>query len=353
MTRRFVRLAFLWPALVVAVMCASELVSGQAPAAKEIPRTPWGHPDLQGIWSPGSYLTPLERPLKLTGREFHTDAEVAELEKEAAQNPGRDGRVERGTEEDVEGAYNRVFSEDFGTEVIRTRRTSLIVDPPDGRMPALTPEGEKRRAAVAYRLNDIGRNSQVHYNLSWIGRRSDNPEDRLPIERCLGVTAPFIRGTSGTLSRIVQAPDAVTFYYEDGHHGSAYRTVPVDGRPHLAPHVRQWLGDSRGRWEGDTLVVDTTNFTDRTTFNGSRENLHLVERYTRTAPDLVMYRVTVEDPATWVRPWTVELPLTKRDNKRNQIYEALCHEGNYAMTTMLAGARMLERSAAAKSRKRR
>ena len=141
------------------------------------------------------------------------------------------------------------------------------------------------------------------------------------------------------LSRIVQAPEALTIYYEDGHRGGAFRTVYLDGRPHLPQQIRQWLGDSVGHWEGDTLVVDTTNFTAKTDFQGSRENLHLVERFKRVASDLIMYEVTIEDPTVWTQPWTVEIPLTEIDNKANQIFEAACHEGNYAMTSILAGAR--------------
>ena len=165
------------------------------------------------------------------------------------------------------------------------------------------------------------------------------------IERCLGVTMPCIGGLCG-FSRIVQSPGWVGIYYEQGHGGGAYRSIPLDGRPHLPSHIRQWLGDSVGRWEGDTLVVDTTNFTDRTDFLGSRENLHLVERFTRIGPDLMQYRITVDDPTIWTQPWTIELAPTLQDNRQNLIFEAACHEGNYALTTMLAGARLEEAAAA-------
>ena len=174
------------------------------------------------------------------------------------------------------------------------------------------------------------------------GSYADNPEDRAP-DRCMGITIPFVRGTSGTYSRFVQSPESMAVYHEDGHRGGGYRTIYMDGRPHLPAHIRQWLGHSIGRWDGDTLVVDTTNFSAGTSFYGASENLHLVERYTRAAPDLVMYEVTVEDKTVWGdTTWTAEIPLTLVDNKSNQIYEAACHEGNYAMVSILAGARNLE-----------
>ena len=140
-------------------------------------------------------------------------------------------------------------------------------------------------------------------------------------------------------------------YYEDGHHGGAYRTIPLDGSPHLTPQVRQWLGDARGRWEGDTLVVDTTNFSDQTNYHGSKENLHLVERFTRVGDDEIIYRATIEDPTTFTRPWTIEVPLTKGDERKNQIFESACYEGNYALVSILAGARVKEKEAAATKRR--
>jgi hypothetical protein len=200
------------------------------------------------------------------------------------------------------------------------------VDPPDGKIPYT----ETGRAAAAAARTKMATEA------------ADNPEDRRDLDRCRGVSLPFISGTSGTFSRVVQTPDSIMLYHEDGHIGGAYRTVHMDGRPHLPTHVRQWLGDSIGRWEGDTLVVDTTNFTDQTSFNGSGEGLHVVERFIPVSTDLLMYEVTVSDPVAWSRPWTVELPLERIDNQENQIFEAACHEGNYAMTSILAGARVIE-----------
>ena len=302
--------------------------AGQAPAdgadAFTPPRTPWGDADLQGIWSPGYILTPLERPDEFAGQEYLTDEDVAALEERASVRR-RDVRAETGSVEDVEGAYNEAFT-GRGKEVIRTRRTSLIVDPPDGKIP-FTPQGQAVVAATRTKMQS---------------ELADGPEDRRDLDRCRGVSIPFISGTSGTYSRIVQTPGSITLYHEDGHIGGGYRTVSMDGRPHLPDHIRQWLGDSIGHWDGDTLVVDTTNFTGLTSFNGSGDQLHLVERFTPVSADLIMYEATVADPAAWTRGWTIELPLQRIDNTQNQIFEAACHEGNYAMTSILAGARVLE-----------
>ena len=318
-----------------------------SPEGWEVPRTPWGAPDLQGIWDSKS-TTPLERPAELADREFLSDEEIAAVEaaRERRAREGRDVRAERGTEADVEGAYNNIFSTFVGVDYSRTRRSSLIMDPTSGRQPPRTALGAERQAAVrAARVRPP--RPDLPYPVD-IGRSYDNPEDVRLIERCLGVTLPCIGGLCG-FSRIVQGPGWVGIYYEQGHGGGAYRSIPLDGRPHLSSDIRQWLGDSVGRWEGDTLVVDTTNFTDRTDFLGSRENLHLVERFTRIGPDLRRYRITVDDPTLWTQPWTIELAPTLQDNRQNLIFEAACHEGNYALTTMLAGARLEEAEAEAEA----
>jgi len=348
----FVRVAEAFGEGAQAPTAAAKASTPAAPGTWTPSRTPWGEPDLQGIWSPGYHMTSLERPDKYAGREFLTDEEVAVLEKQAAAAPGRNARLQRGSLQDVEGAYNDAFT-GRGKKVLPTRRTSLIVDPPDGKIPPLTPEGQKdaassrRRRATATPAElapatpyPVARDS---------GGPADGPEDR-PSDTCRGVSLPFIRGTSGTFSRIVQTPGSVAMYYEDGHRGGIYRMVALDQRPHPPKQIRQWLGHSVGRWEGDTLVVDTTNFTDKTDFEGSRQNLHLIERYTRVAPDMIIYRVTIDDPTVFTRSWTIELPLTKSDDKANSIFEAACHEGNYAMTSILAGARALEREQAAKKK---
>ena len=315
-------------AVLIAVALAAGAPAGQTPAsdgeAYSPARTPWGAPDLQGIWSPGYILTPLERPEEFAGQEFLTDADVAALE-DRANVPRRDVRAEAGSVADVEGAYNEAFT-GRGKEVIQTRRTSLIIDPPDGRIP-YTEHGRAVAAAAREKMQS---------------ELADGPEDRRDLDRCRGVSVPFISGTSGTYSRIVQTPGAVMLYHEDGHIGGGYRTAHTDGRPHPPAHIRQWLGHSIGRWEGDTLVVDTANFDGLASFNGSGEQLHLVERFTPVAADLIIYEATVSDPAAWTRDWTIELPLQRIDNQQNQIFEAACHEGNYALTSILAGARVLE-----------
>ena len=300
------------------------------------PRTPWGDPDLQGIWGAGYILTPLERPDEYEGREFLTDDEAAALEGRAA-GPGRDRRAAPGTVADVEGAYNDAYS-GRGRRVVRTRRTSLIVDPPDGKIP-FTPEGRARweaEVAEADRIRD----------------RAHHPEDQQD-DRCEGITLPVQYGNarvSGGHSRIVQGPGLVSIYYESGHQGGQYRHVPLGGGGRPAPHVRQWFGRSAGRWDGDTLVVEVSGFSDRTSFYGSRAALRLVERFTRVEPDLILYRVTMEDPTAFSRPWTMEAPLSQLDNRANQIYESACQEGNYALTSILAGERALERAARGASR---
>jgi hypothetical protein len=297
----------------------------------DVPRTPWGVPDLQGIWGAGYLLTPLERPERFAGREFLTDEEVVALEREQSESPGRNRRADRGSVADVEGAYNDAFT-GRGHKVVKTKRTSLVVDPPDGRIP-FTPEGLKRRPV------------RVVDPEAGPGGIADHPEQRKN-DRCSGITLPVDYGsaaTSGGFMRLVQSPDSILIYYEHGHHGGAFRRISLGGDPHLPPSVRQWLGDSRGRFEGNTLVVDTTNFTARTNYQGSMSNLHLVERFTRTGPDEIMYRVTIEDPETFTRPWTIEVPYTRADERKNQVFESACHEGNYALTSILAGARASER----------
>ena len=234
--------------IAIGLLAGMAAVSG-AQSDGAAPRTPWGDADLQGIWGAGYILTPLERPDEYEGREFLTDEEVAVLEGRA-DGPGRDRRSTPGTVADVEGAYNDAYS-GRGRRVIRSRRTSLIVDPPDGRIP-FTPEGRARweaEVAEADRIRD----------------RAHHPEDQQD-DRCEGITLPLQYGSariSGGHSRVVQAPGMVSFYYESGHQGGQYRDVFLDVREPLAAHIRQWFGRSVGRWEGDTLVVEASNFSDR------------------------------------------------------------------------------------------
>ena len=341
----FTMVAVVWPVTISAEGQEQDAAADAWTAS----RTPWGHPDLQGIWS-SKTTTLLERPDEYEGREFLTDEEVATLEgrarKASLEGSGASlipERAERGTAVDVAGAYNSVFSS-RGTTVVRTRRTSLLVDPPDGKIP-YSPAGlEKVAAEVAYRkaLSDA--------DLQTVVDMAEGPEDR-PNDRCLGFTLPCT-SMYCAFSRIVQSPGSVAIYYEAGHTGGAYRTIPLDGRPHLPSYIRHWYGDSVGQWEGETLVVDTTNFTDRRSvegtstpvgFRGNGESLHLVERFTRVAPDMILYRATIENPTMYSKPWTIEFPWIQADNGQNQIFESACHEGNYGLTGILSGARALER----------
>ena len=301
------------------------------------PRTPWGEPDLQAIWSSGYILTPLERPDEFEGREFVTDDERGELEATALT---RLDHSAGGTREiDIRaggavGTYNSAFS-GTGYEVISTGRTSQIVDPPDGKVP--WKPGVRDRLAAEVNVSSSERGF-------YLVEGDENPEDRRN-DRCLGVTLPLrfaAAGSSATVHRIVQTPGQTTIYYEHGHQGGAYRQIPMDGRPHLPADFRQWLGDARGAWDGETLVIDTTNLTHQTNYEGARDNLHLVERYTSVGLGQLMYRVTVEDPTVFTRPWTIEIPMTRLDDRANQIYESACHEGNYALGNILAAARFVE-----------
>ena len=338
MTNRCLALVGALVGVIVVVSLVPVGVAGQARTAP-VPRTPWGEPDLQGIWSVAEQI-PLERPEEYAGRALLTDEEVAELDRQKALDPGRNARAEPGSQQDVGGAYNAVFN-----SILRTgKRTSLIVDPPDGRRPPLTAEAQKRRE-MAQAARGAGRNLSAA-----------DPEDRSASVRCLGLSLPAFGGgsfASGTVTRLVQSPGYVAIYYEHNHAGGANRIIPVDGSPHLPSHLRPWLGDARGHWEGDTLVVDTTNFQSQGGGGGRRgasydENLHLVERYTRIDANTLEREITIDDPTVYTRPWTVLIELGKMDDTQNLIFESACHEGNFAMTGMLAGARAQEQAAAAK-----
>jgi hypothetical protein len=294
------------------------------------PRTADGRPDLQGIWDYRS-ATPLERPARFAGREFMTEAEAAEYERLAAER--EDGRPpdDPRTEQSVHPAWWL----DYGKTVVKTLRTSLIVDPPDGRVPPLSPDGMKRQADRRAAAKGRG--------------PADNPEDRGLFERCItrGVPAGMLPGPYNNNLQIVQTPSHVVLFTEMIHDA---RIVPMDPRGRAGPSVREWLGDSRGHWEGDTLVVDTTNFRDDTNFRGSGANLHLVERLTLLDENTLEYRFTVDDPSTWTRPWTVAYPMVRTEGP---IFEYACHEGNYGLANILSGARYLEQAAAEAARKQR
>jgi lysophospholipase L1-like esterase len=313
-------------------------------------QTPWGEPDLQGIWS-GQTATPLQRPDRWAAKSELTPAEAEAYVTELLGRPGRDRRAQRGTEQDVAGAYNAVW-ENRATRLAGLR-TSLIVDPPDGRIPALTESAKKRQAEMNEYLQALlqgtsgGRPGPISprrsepppiYNLERMNR-SDGPEDRSNSERCFGATLPNLGG----IYRIVQSPGQVGIYHDSGQGQGFMRVIPIDDRPALPSRIRLLHGDARGRWEGDTLVAETTNFTDKMEYQGSRENLRLVERFRRVSETEIDYRVTVEDPTTWTKPWTVAVPWERLPDKLNQVYESTCHEGNYGLLGMLANTRAAER----------
>ena len=285
-------------------------------------RKPWGEPDLEGVWSHGT-ITPLERPLEFGEREFLTDEEVADLNEEAATRGDRRDLTD--PERDVRAAYNAVWW-DRGVSV---GRTSLIVDPPDGRLPPMTPEAEEKAASSENaRLRDIR-----------VGRLpASGPEDMDLGDRCL-LYRPVPVTSSGYNNhvQIAQTKTHVAIFQEQIHE---VRIIPLDGRPHISGQIRQWLGDSRGWWEGDTLVVETTNFSEKTNYQGSSEHRHVVERFTRVGEDVLEYTFTVSDPTTWTRPWTGMVPWRKTEGP---IYEYACHEGNYGMVNLLEGSRSQER----------
>jgi hypothetical protein len=290
--------------------------------AQNLPRTPGGQPDLQGIWS-NATVTPLERPAELAGKATFTAEEAAAYEKQAVDRNNVDRRPSD-AEADVARGYNN-FWYDRGTKAVGTRRTSLIVDPADGRVPALTPEAQKR----------------FQERQAWLQEHAtDGPEGRSLGERCLlWATAgpPMLPGPYNNVFQIVQTRQQVVILNEMIHNA---RIVPLDGSPHIANNIRQWMGDSRGHWDGNTLVVDTTNFSDQYSFRGSDRNLHLIERFTRTSPDSLLYEFTVDDPTAFTKPWTAQIAVNKT---QGPIFEYACHEGNYAMTDILAGARAAEK----------
>ena len=331
MRRRFFASLMTVGIMTAAVGVVSVSTNAQSSAAKGQPaaralRTPDGQPDLQGVWTFAT-ATPLERPKEFADKAFLTEKEVADFEKQLALRQDVDNREgTEGTEGDVGRAYNQ-FWWDRGTKVVGSRRTSLIVDPSDGKIPAMTPEGTKRMEVFGRRV-------------------SDGPETRSLWERCI-THSSLPRMTTGYNNnlQIIQGAGYVVILYEMIHEA---RVIPLDGRPHPDASIHQWLGDSRGRWDGDTLVVDVTNFSDKTSFRGSSAGLHLVERFTRLDANTMNYEFTVSDPATWARPWTVAMPMPR---VQGVMYEYACHEGNYGLTGQLAGARADERNAADAAKK--
>ena len=291
--------------LVTVVLLLPLSSAAQVTGDSGVPRTPWGVPDLQGIWD-NRTITPLERPRQFAGQETLTAAEAAAYEARTAEQRVGDR-----------------YYWDRGTRTVADRRTALITDPADGRVPPLTPAGRQRF--------ETGRRQGV-----------GAADERNPSERCITRTVPRLPGLYNNHYQIFQTPGHVVIFMEMIHDA---RIIPLDTRPPLPDGVRQWNGDSRGRWDGDTLVIETTHFTGKTNFRGSADNLHLVERLTRVDADTIDYRFTVTDPTTWTRPWTARVPLNRNDGP---LYEYACHEGNDGLAGILQVNRNIEKAEAAR-----
>lgn len=326
-----------------AAVLAMSLTAADSSSKNAIPRNPDGHPSFEGVWT-NVTITPLERPRNLAGKEFFTPEEAVEYEKEHQRN--RDIR-QRGTIADVANAYND-FWWDSGTKVVKTRRTSIIVDPPDGRMPPLTAERQKQLAAEAEAKRERCKLPGCEVENSGIPGPADGPQDRPLMERCLSFSnaVPMLPTAYNNDYQMVQSPGMLAIDVEMVHQ---VRWIPIDGSPHLPSDLRTWLGNSRGHWEGDTLVIDTTNFNPEMSFRGSDENLHLIERLTRVDADTIMYRFTIDDPTAFTKPWTGEIPMVKSEG---MLYEYACHEGNQGMMDILSSARADEKRAATEAAKK-
>src|SRR6202049_4697648 len=322
---------FMWLTLAAGQTLSPAAKASTAGKAWTAPRTPDGKPDLQGIWTDGT-VTPLERRKGLGAKEFYTDEEFAKLSERLLHGDvGEEAEIGAARPQEV-----RFDLELYGFDIKKsrfasTKRTSLIVGP-EGVVPPMLAEAKQRNAERAAKNK---------------GHEFDSYENRPLQERCILMNferIPMIPGANdNNLLEIVQGPGYVALLHAIDHYT---RVIPTDGRPHLPQNIRQWQGDSVGHWEGNTLVVDTTNFTNLTAFRGSSEKLHLVERFTRAADDSIMYQFTVEDPATWDKPWTAEIPWMKTIGP---VYEWACHEGNTMVSTILHGARVQEQEAAKKA----
>lgn len=339
---------------------AASAQSGEG-AAGAIPKTPWGAPDLEGIWTVET-MVPMERPAAAS-KDFYTDEEIAKLDAQRSGKSvfGNHVREKQGSEADVAGAYGSEFTSQRRTG----RRTGMVIDPPDGKVPAFTQEALDRQAKDREYRTALIQNTRACkeglpgctygppsplrlepppiYPVSAINR-SDGPEDRGLGERCMSGGLPDFRGGfTGIHRRIVQSRDQLLVFYDTGQGQGFVRPIPITDRPHLPSTIRQWWGDARAKWEGDTLVIDVTNFSPKTEFQGSRENLHLTERWRRTGPKTMEIVVRIEDPTTWTKPWTVIQEFDLQSLRENKIYsEPRCHEGNYGMPALLAGARAID-----------
>jgi len=332
-----------------ALLLATVPAAGQTTAAQKAktaaavnrrwtpPRTPDGQPDLQGVWTNNS-VTPLQRPKELAGKEYYTEAELAQLQQREhdrlalddveGEPPANHSGVEGAPAENVHYDHAQFGLDWLQSKVAWNRRTSLIVGP-EGTIPPLTPEARKRLAEIAAKEK---------------GHEFDGPENRPLAARCIARPSagpPLLPTRYNSNLQIVQGPGYVAIEAEEIHD---VRIIPLDGRPHLPKNIHQWMGDSVGHWEGNTLVIDTTNFTDLNPFPGA-QNLHVIERITRADEDTILYEFTVEDPGMWTKPWSGEVPIKKISG---QLYEYACHEANYGLANTLHGARVAEAQAAAK-----
>jgi hypothetical protein len=333
-----------------AIACVATLPAwpqaGQSPASASKPaaakpyaaaRNSFGQPDFEGVWT-NNNATPLQRPPQWADKELLTDAEleavtsaVRELEEDGDALFGDelivdavDGKQKPQSHDTETGNYNAFWLPARDVE----RRTSLIIDPPNGRIPPQTPEAQARRAALAEQR-------RLH--------PADGPASRSLGERCITFGIPRLTAAYSSVFQIVQSPNEVVFVMETIHNA---RVIPLDGQPHLSSAIQQWDGNSRGHWEGDTLVIDTIGFSPKSDMMGASSGLHLVERFTRVAPGVLQYDATMSDPSTWTQPWTVRINLKQTDEP---LLEYACHEGNYGMFGILAGARKADADARAKN----
>jgi hypothetical protein len=313
---------------------------GRNTATWTMPRTPDGHPDLHGLWTTQTF-TPLERPQRYAGQEFLTEQEAEELTKlltQAGVDPLAAGIFGASDEERRKRAFqnndgihynNADWLTTSQRKALSSRRTSLIYDPPDGKLPPLTPEARERAAA---RRAKVG---------------LDSYENRTLQEQCVIWShegPPMMPPPYNDALQLIQTPGYLVVHRELA---TSPRIIPLDGRPHSTAMVRPWNGDTRGHWEGDTLVVDTVHFNDKTATLGSSDALHVVERFTRVSADRILYQFTVDDPTTWTRPWSAEIPMVQTEDP---VIEFACHEGNYGLVNILQGARYRERQAAEKAK---
>jgi hypothetical protein len=357
--------------IAIATAVVSTAISGLATQTLAEPalKTPWGEPDLQGIWTE-EFDTPLQRPARYADQEFFTEAQRQELDRKRAVYYGDDARQQRSSQFDDGVMYNTTF-----LTIKRTGpRTSIIVDPPNGRLPPQTPGAQRAAAAdrefflALLQATDACKNKEPacaggtynptpsprfaelppRYQAGNVARlnRSDGPEDDGLADRCLSRGLPeFSSQFGGSFRRIVQTPGGISIFYDVGQGQGWQRNIVMNGSPHLPANIRQWFGDSRAHWEGDTLVIDVTNFSPKTDVFGSRENLHLVERFTRTGPKTLAYEAMIEDSTVWTRAWTIKQEFTKQSDEQNRIYyEPRCIEGNIGLPGLLHGRRVEERA---------